>query len=422
MGLIRLATDDPALAAAQLDKLRWRTQLTQEERSYVWGVIGKRAAQRLSDDAVGLFRQRHRTSSCTRTIWTGRCAPHCAPACGRRCWKPPPRWSEQQRRDPTWIYWRARALLAPGRTEADRAQATQLLESIASVRGFYEQLALEELGRKITRAASAPAPDRQGKGDRRSQPGPGRALHAISIGLRSEGVREWNYAVRLHDPGGMNDRALLAAADLACAARGLGPLHQHQRTHARLHRLRPALSDAAARRGGASAPREIGLDPAYVYGLIRQESRFLMDARSAVGASGLMQVMPATARWTAKKIGLTDFKPNQINDRDTNIAIGTGLPEAGAGRLRRLHAAGRRRLQRRPGAPAQLAQRPGAGGRDLGREHAVQRNPRLRQEGAEQHHQLRRDPDRSAAVAQGAAGQGRPAPGRVRTTENKELP
>jgi soluble lytic murein transglycosylase len=68
----------------------------------------------------------------------------------------------------------------------------------------------------------------------------------------------------------------------------------------------------------------IGLDPAYVYGLIRQESRFIMDARSGVGASGLMQVMPATARWTAKKIGMDSFTPDQLNDRDTNIAIGTG--------------------------------------------------------------------------------------------------
>lgn len=60
-----------------------------------------------------------------------------------------------------------------------------------------------------------------------------------------------------------------------------------------------------------------------MYGLIRQESRFVMDARSHVGASGLMQVMPATARWTAKKIGLTNFTPDQISDRDTNITIGT---------------------------------------------------------------------------------------------------
>ena len=70
--------------------------------------------------------------------------------------------------------------------------------------------------------------------------------------------------------------------------------------------------------------RDIGLDPAYVYGLIRQESRFIMDARSHVGASGLMQVMPATARWTARKIGLPNFAVDQLNNRDTNIAIGTG--------------------------------------------------------------------------------------------------
>ncbi len=67
----------------------------------------------------------------------------------------------------------------------------------------------------------------------------------------------------------------------------------------------------------------INLDPAYVYGLIRQESRFVMDARSGVGASGLMQVMPATARETARYIGLTGFTADQINDRDTNILIGT---------------------------------------------------------------------------------------------------
>jgi soluble lytic murein transglycosylase len=69
--------------------------------------------------------------------------------------------------------------------------------------------------------------------------------------------------------------------------------------------------------------REVGLDAAYVYGLIRQESRFIMDARSHVGASGLMQIMPATARETARHIGLHGFAPHQINDRDINLTIGT---------------------------------------------------------------------------------------------------
>jgi soluble lytic murein transglycosylase len=69
---------------------------------------------------------------------------------------------------------------------------------------------------------------------------------------------------------------------------------------------------------------DIGLDPAYVYGLIRQESRFIMDARSHVGAAGLMQVMPATARWTARKIGLNNFRPEQITEQEVNVQIGTG--------------------------------------------------------------------------------------------------
>src|SRR5690606_39139001 len=67
----------------------------------------------------------------------------------------------------------------------------------------------------------------------------------------------------------------------------------------------------------------IGLDPAWVYGLIRQESRFIMTARSGVGASGLMQLMPATARWVAKRIGMVDFKPAHVNDFDVNTTLGT---------------------------------------------------------------------------------------------------
>jgi soluble lytic murein transglycosylase len=79
------------------------------------------------------------------------------------------------------------------------------------------------------------------------------------------------------------------------------------------------LKDTVLRR-----TKEIQLDPAYVYGLIRQESRFIMDAKSVVGAAGLMQVMPATAKWTAKKIGMTNFQPHQITDQEINVTIGTG--------------------------------------------------------------------------------------------------
>ncbi|MDP1165161.1 transglycosylase SLT domain-containing protein, partial [Klebsiella pneumoniae] len=65
-----------------------------------------------------------------------------------------------------------------------------------------------------------------------------------------------------------------------------------------------------------------GLDLSWVYGLMRQESRFVIPARSSAGAQGLMQVMPATARWTAKKVGLA-YSPDLMHDRDFNLRIGT---------------------------------------------------------------------------------------------------
>ena len=322
LALIRLAAEDPALAAAELDKLRWRTQLTQEERSWIWGVIGKRAAQRLSDSAMGWFENgQDKFMHEDHLVWKVRAAlragmwPQVLEATGAM--------NEQQRRDPAWTYWRARALLAPGRNEADRQEAGRLLESIASVRGFYEQLALEDLGRKIA-VPDKPAPSTADEKEAaKSNAGLTRALHAIAIGLRSEGVREWNYSTNLHDKGGMDDRALLAAADRACQREVWDRcINTSERTRGVIdfeQRFPMPHQAAVVKRAG-----QIGLDPAYVYGLIRQESRFIMDARSSVGASGLMQVMPATAKWTAKKIGLTSFTPGQITDRDTNIAIGTG--------------------------------------------------------------------------------------------------
>jgi len=322
LALIRLATEDPALAAAELNKLRWRTQLTQEERSWVWGVIGKRAALRLSDNAMAWFANgQDKYMHEDHLAWKVRAAlragqwPQVLEATAAM--------GEQQRRDPAWTYWRARALLAPGRNDADRQEATRLLESIASVRGFYEQLAMEDLGRSVS-VPERPAPlTTDEKEAARVHPGLNRALYAIQIGLRADGVREWNYSVALHDKGGMDDRALLAAADRACQREIWDRcINTSERTRSLIdfdQRFPMPHRDAVVTRA-----RAINLDPAYVYGLIRQESRFITDARSHVGASGLMQVMPATAKWTAKKIGLVNFTPAQITDRDTNIAIGTG--------------------------------------------------------------------------------------------------
>jgi len=321
LALIRLAASEPDMAASVLEN-HWSVHLNPEQRSWAWGAIGKQATRRLAGNAMEYFAKTNDSAlNDDHLAWKVRAALR------QGQWKVVlaaiQAMSPQAQQESNWVYWQARALSSQASSEADRAKARQLFQSIASVRGFYEQLALEELGQRI----SAPTPPSvltpQEKEDARRNAGLNRALYAIQIGLRSEGSREWNYSIKLHQNGGMSDRELLAAADLAC---------QHEvwdRCINTSERTKDVI-DFAQRfplpHKGAVLQRtsQIGLDPAYVYGLIRQESRFVLDSRSSVGATGLMQIMPATARWTAKKIGLLNFKPQQLGDRDTNIFIGTG--------------------------------------------------------------------------------------------------
>ena len=65
------------------------------------------------------------------------------------------------------------------------------------------------------------------------------------------------------------------------------------------------------------------LDEALVYGLIRQESRFINYAKSSAGAIGLMQLMPTTARWIAKRIGMRNYRKRLIAQVNTNLMLGT---------------------------------------------------------------------------------------------------
>ena len=322
LALIRLAYLEPQDAAVEVDKLQWRAQLTGEERSWIWGVIGKRAAQKGQDNALSYY-QKGRLDQMheDQVLWALRAALRAG------------QWAQVEaafaalppalRAEPTWVYWQARAVLAQKPSEAARAQALASLQSIAGIRGFYEQLALEELGQRSTLPPKPLAPTPEEKEIARKNPGLQRALYAIALGLRSEGVREWNYAISLHTKGGMDDRSLLAAAELACHAEVWDRcINTSDRSKALIDMEQRFPMPFKA--GVLARAQSIGLEPAYVYGLIRQESRFVMDARSVVGASGLMQVMPATAKWTAKKIGINDFTPAKLTDRDTNIAIGTG--------------------------------------------------------------------------------------------------
>ncbi len=66
--------------------------------------------------------------------------------------------------------------------------------------------------------------------------------------------------------------------------------------------------------------QERKLNPGLVTALIRQESRFMPQIKSAVGATGLMQVMPETGAWVAEKINLKKYSLEDVND---NVKLGT---------------------------------------------------------------------------------------------------
>ena len=329
LALVKMASADQSGAegAANMMDTKWGNQLTAEERNWVWGLIGKQTATRLgtipASEALGYYSKVSKDTDLTDDMlgWKVRAALRAGAQ---------PRWrevlnatnamSEAAKAEPTWAYWKARAIIAT--TQAGNPEALALYQSIASVRGFYEQLAVEELGQKIMVPPKPTPISAEEKEAARLNTGLNRAAYAIAIGLRPEGVREWNYSTNLARPGGMTDRELIAAAQFACDKQIWDRcINTSERTKALIdleQRFPMPFRDAVVRRA-----QSINLDPAYVYGLIRQESRFVMDARSGVGASGLMQVMPATARETARYIGMTGFTADMITDRDTNITIGT---------------------------------------------------------------------------------------------------
>jgi len=335
LALLRLAGSDPQAAAAQL-KDRWQSQLPKHLAALAWAGSARQAAQKLMPEAGPYYQRawalRRDGLAAQRDLapWSDDMLAWQLRAALRYDGPHEERWalvttaaqamSASEQKDPAWIYWRARALQGLAKAgpegEAERLAARQMLESISTQMHFYGKLAHEELGGTLVLPPKPAALSAAERDAARRNPGFERALLLIGIGLRNEGVREWNFTLR-----GLSDRELLAAAQLACDREVWDRcINTSDRTRQEVDMAQrfptPFKQEVVAQ------AREIGLDPAYVYGLIRQESRFIMDARSHVGASGLMQIMPATARWTAKKIGL-DYKPEMIADRGVNLKLGT---------------------------------------------------------------------------------------------------
>jgi len=310
--LQRLARQSPDLAARHWEKLA--LHFPESEQHYFLGWLAYEGARKHDPRASQWFREAGQAAlNEQQSAWRVRAAlraqdwPDVLSAINAM--------SAAQRGETAWRYWQARALQALGR----RAEAEKIFVPLSAEYDFYGQLASDELA--DTTVLSAPQTIYQpGKNDVaavEALPGVRRALALYRMDLRTDAMREWIWVIR-----NFNDQELLAAAEIArrneMYDRAINTAEKTVRVHD--FSLRYLAPYRAALREHI---QENSLEEAWVYGLMRQESRFVTSARSGVGAAGLMQVMPATARWIARKLGLKDYRESLIHQLDTNLKLGT---------------------------------------------------------------------------------------------------
>jgi soluble lytic murein transglycosylase len=323
LALARLARDDPEKAAQFAAALN--LHLSPEQRGVAWGRIGHMAALKLMPEAVAWYRHGGaQVGVAPESVrgdevleWQVRAALRAGD------WPTVRSTIERMPRpladEPAWIYWHGRALAAAGQREAAELQFARIADRFE----FYGKLAAEELGRAIVVPATRAAVSEEELAPMQANEGFRRALKFYQLGLRIEGHREWNWQLGVANEGGrMSDRQMLAAAEFA---RREGIIDRMISTS---ERTREEFDFAQRfpspyREALEAHARSAGLEPTWVYGLIRQESRFIEDIRSSAGASGLMQLMPATARYVARKVGMSDFSADRVTEVDVNLRLGT---------------------------------------------------------------------------------------------------
>lgn len=308
--LERVARSKPALAAEFWNKMRYG--FNREDQAYAWGRMALHAARQHDPQALAWFRKAESTPLDTeQSAWKARATLRAK------------NWDELlaviaamsriQQEESAWRYWKGRAL----KEKNNVAAANALFLPLSREHSFYGVLAQEEMGDAIGTPPSSYRASEADVSAVQQLPGIQRATELYLMDLRWEAKSEWLLATRNFD-----DKQLIAAAELAFRQEwydvAISTADKTALTHDFSLRYPTPYRDMMD-----SFVRDNQLDEAWVYGLIRQESRFVSIARSGVGASGLMQVMPATAKWIAKRMGMSDYHPGLIHRAETNIQLGT---------------------------------------------------------------------------------------------------
>ena len=214
-----------------------------------------------------------------------------------------------------WHYWKHKAYLAL-KMEVPRLDQIQL-EKLADTRSYYGFLAAEFLGKPLT-LTNMPLPVELDTYEAFGRlPEIDRAKEFLNIGHTNTAKREWQYLARDKE----NQAGLMSLAKLAYQwgwhNKAITAVIAADHWNDLSIRFPTPHKEAFL-----AAATQVNLESSWLFAIARQESAFAENVRSGAGARGLMQLMPATARQTAKKIGLKPSK-NSLYDPQYNITLGS---------------------------------------------------------------------------------------------------
>lgn len=317
---LRLARTQPEMAEKTI--LKVESRLGAFWRALVWSRIGYHAAVSLNPDAPRWYARADRGGLRLNPLlvvdrdglmaWEARAALRAGNfySLGGIIDRMP----ENLRKSEIWTYWRARSYLARGL----RDQAEPLFRRIAANTTFYGKLASDALGQPYALdRVRAKTPDAEELARWDGNPALERAMLFYRMHLYWDGHREWNWAMR-----GIKGRDYVVLADWARSR-----LLVHRMINTSLRSGSESLIEQRFPMPHRTLVERVSsaqqIPTSWVYGLIRQESRFIPAVRSAVGAQGLMQVMPATAAWIANRIGVEDYREQKLTELEMNLVLGT---------------------------------------------------------------------------------------------------
>ena len=309
-GVDRMARTDPEDAIAIWDKKKAKFNIDQQRVTQLENRLAlalafrrnERAYSRLAvlDDADQKVREWRVRAALQEQNWQ-----HVHAALARL--------TPDEQKEPNWQYWQGRAFFETGKLYFGE----QVFNELATDRSFYGFLAAEYLKNDYQLS------------DNPIQLQPGQ-LEAFAEQLDFGMVREFNFHQRKMEArrqwwfavGKLDHDQILIASKLA---QQWGWVQTAIFTVARAKYwddvdLRFPIVYSRQVKKNAQLRK---LDPAIVYGLIRRESAFDQNARSPVGARGLMQIMPRTGKQIARELNEKWHSKNNLYDPDVNIRYGT---------------------------------------------------------------------------------------------------